>query len=174
MLQSHDHFRHELEALYGRVGRLKRRKEQKAAPPNEMVEEAFAELQTLMEELQVAEENLRQQNEELLAAAQCLDAERRRYEDLFEFAPDGYLVTDVRGVIQEANRAAVALLGRAEPDLIGQALTALMPQALPAEWDARLEELRNFPVSDSAHTWETQLSVHEKPPVDVSLTVSAI
>jgi len=39
----------------------------------------------------------------------AVEAERQRYQDLFEFAPDGYLVTDAQGMIQ-ANRAAAKLL----------------------------------------------------------------
>jgi len=35
-----------------------------------------------------------------------LEHERERYRDLFELAPDPYIVTDRRGVIREANRAA--------------------------------------------------------------------
>jgi PAS domain S-box-containing protein len=71
-------------------------------------------LGTALEELQVAEEELRTQNEELLAVQAQADAERHRYQDLFGFAPNGYVVTDAEGVIQEANRAAAELLG-AEP-----------------------------------------------------------
>ena len=44
--------------------------------------------QTAVEELGVAEEELRQQNEELLAASGALEAERQRYHELFNFAPD--------------------------------------------------------------------------------------
>src|SRR5690349_3133189 len=62
-----------------------------------------------IEELQVAEEELRQQNDELNETQQQLMAQRQRYQDLFEFAPDGYLVTDAMGRIREANRAAIHL-----------------------------------------------------------------
>ena len=34
-----------------------------------------------------------------------------RYQDLFEFAPDGYFVTDANGDISEANRAAMLMFG---------------------------------------------------------------
>src|SRR5437763_6168800 len=34
-----------------------------------------------------------------------------RYQELFDFAPDGYLVTDLHAVIVEANHAAAAMLG---------------------------------------------------------------
>src|SRR5687767_2891528 len=64
------------------------------------------ELLTALEELQVTEEELRQQNEELAAAREAVERERQRYLELFEFAPDGYLVTDPDGTIREANRAA--------------------------------------------------------------------
>lgn len=52
---------------------------------------------------------VREQNESLLLAQETLEAERQRYRDLFEWAPDGYLVTDANGVIREANEAALAL-----------------------------------------------------------------
>ncbi len=63
-----------------------------------------------MEELRVAEEELRQQSEELLEANKLLEEERRRYEELFDFAPDGYLTTDPKGGIQEVNLAMADLL----------------------------------------------------------------
>jgi PAS domain-containing protein len=66
---------------------------------------AFKELGIASEELQVAVETLRQQNEELAGVHQELEAERQRYQELFEFAPQAYLITDVEGTIREANRA---------------------------------------------------------------------
>ena len=59
--------------------------------------EVLEELQSTLEELRVAEETLRKQNDELMLASETIEAERRRYEDLFEFAPDGYLATDAMG-----------------------------------------------------------------------------
>jgi PAS domain S-box-containing protein len=74
---------------------------------------AEEELRTAVEELHVAEEELRQQNEALTEANAALAVERERYRGLFDFAPDGYLVTDDEGVVREANHAAADLLGRA-------------------------------------------------------------
>src|SRR6476646_4601069 len=70
----------------------------------------YEQLLTALEELQVSEEELQQQNEELQIARSLIDQERQRYQDLFEFAPDSYIVTDVNGKIQEFNQAAIALL----------------------------------------------------------------
>jgi PAS domain S-box-containing protein len=70
-------------------------------------------LQTANEELAAADEELRLQNEDLRIARNALESEKARYEDLFAAAPDGYVVTDPDGKIKEANRAAVAMFGRA-------------------------------------------------------------
>ncbi len=174
MIQSQDHLRRELEALYNRVGNLKRRKAQTVSPSGEVMDEAFAEIQTMMEELKVAEENLREQNLKLAHAAQRLEAERQRYEDLFEFAPDGYLVTNVRGVILEANRAAEKLLRQEKALLIGTLLTDFLPFEEHAELIARLEGFLLFPPTDLTQSWETCLSLSEETFLEVSLTVSAI
>ncbi len=45
-----------------------------------------------------------------------------RYQELFEFAPNGYLVTDSQGVILEINHAAAALLGGRKQFLVGKPL----------------------------------------------------
>jgi len=54
-------------------------------------------LQAANEELAATEEELRVQNEELAVSRTELDQTRARYQDLFESAPDGYLVTDGEG-----------------------------------------------------------------------------
>ena len=46
--------------------------------------------------------------------------ERSRYRDLFDFAPDAYLVTDPHGMVQQANRAAAEMLGVAQRFLPGK------------------------------------------------------
>src|SRR5881296_3671636 len=76
------------------------------AGPAEDVEK----MAVMIEELRVVEEELRVQNEELATARQTVEAERARYHELFQFAPDGYVVTDAAGIILEVNRAASAML----------------------------------------------------------------
>ena len=83
---------------------------------------AIEELEEALAELQVAEEELRQQNEELIAGRTDLESERYRYRDLFDSAPDAYLVTDAAGIDREANRAAAELLGVDTNFLVGKPL----------------------------------------------------
>lgn len=80
------------------------------------------ELQAHQVELQMQNDELRRAQQELLSNQVELQAERERYRMLFDLAPEAYLVTDLRGRIQEANVAACRVLGREQGKLRGAAL----------------------------------------------------
>jgi len=80
-------------------------------PPSPLAAEMLEELSAAVEELEVSTEEIHSQNEALAEAKRQLDVETARYRDLFDLAPDGYLVTDTVGVILDSNRAASELLG---------------------------------------------------------------
>ncbi|PSF37846.1 hypothetical protein C7H19_07630 [Aphanothece hegewaldii CCALA 016] len=93
----------------------------------ELLTESVEELTVALEELNVAQEELLQQNQELEQARIQVEVERKRYQDLFESAPDGYLVTDGAGIIQQANLAATELLKVPQQYLVGKPLTIFIP-----------------------------------------------
>src|SRR5207249_4250279 len=69
-------------------------------------------LRAELADLEIAKTKLARQNEELVANRAKLEFERRRYQEFFNFAPDGYVVTNLKGHIQDANIAACRLLNR--------------------------------------------------------------
>lgn len=94
-------------------------------PTNEtddLSDQTVEELHAALEELRVADEELRQQHEELIASHLQVAVERERYQELFELAPDAYLVTDLRGIIEESNHSASRLFGIEPGFLTGKAL----------------------------------------------------
>jgi PAS domain S-box-containing protein len=91
-----------------------------------ILDEALRNLEQSIEELKVAAEELQVKNEELLLALSELDAERRRYRDLFDNATSGFLITDGQDVLVETNRAAGELAGRPAESLIGSRLQDLV------------------------------------------------
>ncbi len=81
-----------------------------------------ADIQQLVQELQVYQVELEMQNEHLNTANHDLDAARRKYTNLYEFAPVGYLTVDAAGTILETNLTAARLLGVERAFLIGRPL----------------------------------------------------
>src|SRR3954447_2558484 len=76
------------------------------ADPDLTVAEArllLRDVESGIEELRIAEEELKVQGEHLASSQATIDAERVRYGELFEFAPDPYVVSDELGKVLEAN-----------------------------------------------------------------------
>jgi PAS domain S-box-containing protein len=55
-----------------------------------------------------------------------LETEKQRYRDLFEYAPDAYLITDNTGIIRDANRAAAEMLRTSQRELKGESLLSFI------------------------------------------------
>jgi PAS domain S-box-containing protein len=67
--------------------------------------------QRLVHELEVHQIELEMQNEELRRAREELTLSRKKYTDLYDFAPSGYFTFDANGVIREVNLTGAQLLG---------------------------------------------------------------
>lgn len=137
----------------------------------ELLPLALKELGVFAEELQVAVEVLQQQNTELAAIRIALEAERQRYQELFEFAPYGYLVTDMAGVIQEANSAAIKLLNVAGRFLIGKPLLIFIAEDERQAFLAQLQQLQNV---DQVKNWVLNLCPRDSQPIPASLTATVV
>ena len=74
----------------------------------------------LVEELQIHQIELEMQNEELRSIQNELEQSRKKYSDLYDFAPVGYLTISEEGRIVEANLTAAKQLGVERSILIGK------------------------------------------------------
>ena len=90
-------------------------------PPREL-EAALAELQETFGELDKGELEWRQKAEALESALIEARATAVRFRELFEYAPDAYVVTDTVGNVVVANHAATLLFGRPKEFLLGTPL----------------------------------------------------
>lgn len=88
-----------------------------------------SDLGVVVEQLRSALADVRGRDDEFRRQAsmfeRALAAERGRYQDLFDHAPDAYVVTSELGVIRDVNVAATELFGRRYGELVGQPLTSL-------------------------------------------------
>lgn len=161
-----DVFAQRLRNMHQRVSRLNELAEVALTiqQQQELTACAFEELAGAKEELEIANEYLFQQN-------QALAAERQRYRELFEGAPDGYLVTDTRGTIQEANRAAATLLNIPQQFLVGKPLSHYIA---PSERSVFCRQINRLPQIEQKREWDTHLQPRQQVTIPVAVTVTAI
>ena len=79
--------------------------------------------------------------EQLRETRQLLEQEQRRYQELFDLAPVGYLLTDLDGFVLEVNQAASELLAREVGALLGTSLADLVAVERRREFRELLGEL---------------------------------
>jgi PAS domain S-box-containing protein len=126
-------------------------------------------LMTSLEELKVAEEELRQQNERLLQQRAAVDSRLDHYRRLFLHAPAAAFVTDTFGNIHEANLAAAALFRREANHLDGKPIQALLPSETREAFRRQLARLsvENADVRD----WRLVFQRVGDVPIPVNATV---
>lgn len=127
----------------------------------EMITDAYEELNTAMEELLTA-------SEELKVTRAAVEKERQRYQDLFEFAPDGYLVTDINGTIQEANHVAATLLGVQQKYLVGKPLILFIAQQDRQYFSSQINNLQEI------LNWEIHLQPRRGKPFPANVKASVV
>lgn len=171
-----DTFSEAVQTLLEHISDLRQQVMEQPAAPQTLLQVAFETVNTTLEELRVAEEEMRAQNEMLADAQETTQEWRLHYQDLFNSAPDAYLVTDLLGVIAEANLSAQNLLGLSLRFLVGKPLAGFVPAG-------NRQDFRNLllgMVSDSSgreydgREHEITLQPRKQAPVAVSATVTVI
>jgi PAS domain S-box-containing protein len=139
--------------------------------PPDLLPQAFKELYSNSKMVQLAAEELYQQNEELLQTRTQLEAERLHYYNLFEFAPDAYFVTNSEGIIQEANLAAAKLLNTTKQTLFSQSMINFIRIE---ERESFRSELTQLFQSDRGKELVLRLQPDDAEPFDAALTVAVV
>lgn len=133
------------------------------------IAELFESLQITLEELQIAEEELRLQNDHLIESQEILQAARQRYQDLFDLLPEGYLVTDIHGIIKEANDAAALMLNVSKKQIVGYPMVNFVTEKERHIFRAKLEQHCKY---GSLMEWESHLKRRMDSDFPVSLQVT--
>ena len=154
-----------------RIERLYHRSSEDSAkqPNGELLPIAFKELGTASEELLVALEQLAEQQEQLVESRSQLDAERRRYQSLFEQAPHAYIALDSAGAIASVNRAATRLFDCTQGLLLHKPVSILVPMEARREFR---EELKRRQQVEDDQEWEVKLYSPHREPFEAALTLS--
>jgi PAS domain S-box-containing protein len=114
--------------------------------------------------------------EAVAAAGAALEIERNRYCDLFEFAPDGYFVTDETGTILDVNQAGTALLLAPKDQLVGASLSHYVVSKDQTAFQSQMKSILQQPAAATSARpgeWEVQVranGVSEGHPHTVSVS----
>jgi PAS domain S-box-containing protein len=126
-------------------------------------------LSEAVEELTTAVEELRTMNEELTQSQQAALEIQQRYQELFDGVPEAYLVTDLQGLILEANRTAAHLLHLDRTQLRG------LPLAVCIAWEERRAfrtQLAWLQHGAEVHEWVIRVQPPHQPAVQVACHVA--
>ena len=123
----------QITGLQNEIKRLKERIDRQKDPETRLNE--------TLHSLQVHEEELRTQNEDLIAAQREITQSQRKYRDLFDFAPIGYFLLDVNGTIIEANLTAANMIGRHRNSINGKPLFLYIDPGYRPVLDRHLREI---------------------------------
>ena len=167
-----DEFFQQIGTARWRAAQLHSRSRKSFVQQQELLLEGFEELYAALEDLQVAHEELRQQNEELAGAREVVEVERQGYQDLFEFMPDAYLVTDRKGIIREANRAATKLLNVQQQFLVGKPLVIFVSNEERRAFLSKLSGL--LFAQNREQKWEVRLQQRNGEPIDATVKVATV
>lgn len=105
----------------------------------------------------------------LKTVTDALETERRRYQALFDLAPEAYVVTDADGTIREANRAAATLFESSNAELAGRPISMFVSEADRPGFIARL----NSGEAERIVEWHVALRVGRGCEFPAVLTVAA-
>lgn len=167
-----------LEALWRQVDELPKSPEKLWQQADEFptqqpdyLTQSLEELSLSLQELQIAAEELRQQNEALLESRKAVEQQRQHYQELFEYAPDGYFVTDKEASVLEVNQTATQMLNVSSERLIGKPLVVFVA---PEQRRDFYSQLRQFQKGESIKNWQIELQRWRGASFRASFTVIPI
>lgn len=105
----------------------------------EQAKEAIKGFSLTLEELNVAIEELNAQNTDLITTRQALEIEHQKYLNLFNLAPESYIITDTKGVILEVNKATELLLKVKQHRLVNKPLVLYIAPGDRANFHTQLD-----------------------------------
>lgn len=133
----------------------------------------LSQLNSALQELQANTVDLHEQNEEMVSNQLALEEELSRYQELFDFAPDGYLVTDTEGIIMNANSAAANLFYVSKSLLLGKPLAMFVCKEKQLTFHTLLLEIKRRTVIQSEN-WELMMLTSKQTNFCVSITVGKV
>ena len=161
--------RDQIHSFAQRIEQLHQRSACLTVPADEVAKEALQELKVGLHELHVSQKQLGDQKN-------ALAEQRQRYLELFDFAPDAYVVSDPHGVILEANRAAIELFRIPHEQLARQPMMMYFAQEQHQALCAHLHALQRgaADIVEPCKEWQAVIQPRGGEAVSVAISCSPV
>jgi PAS domain S-box-containing protein len=129
----------------------------------ELLSQVLLQVSVDMEELEVTQQELEEKD-------RSLEQVHRHYQQLFDLAPNAYLVTDSLGIIQETNGAAAQMLGVSQEKLRGKPLVLFLSPDARRQFFSHLAQVKD---ADQIRGWEARCEPRGRPPFLAAISATA-
>ena len=123
----------------------------------------------LIQELRTQQFELEMQNEELRKTQLSLENSQRKYWELFNFSPIGYITLDKNGIIKELNLSGASLLKHSKNDLIETPFFLYLTHESRQKLDKHLKKVIN---TNRTHNCDLKLRRTGQSPIDIHIETS--
>jgi len=131
-------------------------------------DEGLSHLQSVLEDLEQAGAELEAHNEQLEETKTRVEHERRRYQEMFHFAPACYMQTDLHDHITDVNLAASRILRVEQQRLIGRPLVTFIPTAERKAFRVQLALVHD---GQELHSLRARIQPRDMDPIPVLIDV---
>jgi len=152
-------------------GASPKRKRKITIPHDRGVQTSDAEIQDSVRESEPQQIELEMQNEDLRKSLTEVEEARRKYADLYDFAPIGYFTFDRKGCILEANATGAFLLGIDKRQLAGVPFISFLNSRYQTIFYSHLQKARELHKKQTRRVRLTRIDGH---PFDALIETIAV
>ncbi|MBD2529359.1 PAS domain-containing protein [Nostoc flagelliforme FACHB-838] len=166
-------FTQQLQSVQGRSANLYQDTNTAVQPEADMLLATLKELDTASKTLEIVTEKLFEQTQKLGNVQVRLREEYKRYQDLLNFIPNAYLVTDTQGKILSANRATASLFNLQQRFLVNKPLVCFIAIEERQAFRSQLNQMHTSEC-DYVQEWISRIQPRDCEPFEAAITVACV
>ncbi|MDZ8030401.1 MULTISPECIES: PAS domain-containing protein [unclassified Nostoc] len=166
-------FAQKLQSLQERLANLYEDANTTVQPESDLLLAVLKELDTASKTLEIATEKLFEQTQKLVNVQTRLREVYKRYQDLLNFIPNAYLVSDTQGKILSANRATATLFNLQQRFLVDKPLVCFIAVEKRQAFRSQLNQMHSSEC-DYVQEWILQIQPRDCEPFEAAMTVAPI
>ncbi|MDZ8083985.1 MAG: PAS domain-containing protein [Nostoc sp. DedQUE12b] len=166
-------FAQQLQSVQGRLANLCKDTNIAVQPEADLLLAVLKEVDIASKTLEIATEQLFEQTQKLGNVQARLREEYKRYQDLLNFIPNAYLVTDIQGKILSANRVTATLFNLQQRFLVNKPLVCFIAIEERQAFRSQLNQMHSSEC-DYVQEWISRIQPRDCEPFEAAMTVASV